>query len=297
MTHVLIFGAGGFVGRSVRQAVEDDPRIAAVTCPGRDRCDLLRAGIDELAALLAAVRPDAVVNCTGRLAGSGYDLIEANTAVTAKLLEAVAVAVPTARLVRLGSAGEYGQVPHGRAVGEEYPAIPVSTYGVSHLAATRLVELAGAAGRVDGVVLRMFNPIGAGLHEENVLGRAAALFRRAADTGEDAISLGDLTAYRDFVDVRDVAAAVVAAIVVDALPERVFNVGSGHAVTTRQAVHLLADMAGFTGEIREEAATPTRSAAVGWMRADIDRAARVLGWAPAHELAASVKAVWTGACG
>ena len=294
MTRVLVFGAAGFIGRGVRQALDADPRVSTVLCPGRADCDLLRSGVDDLAALFDRARPDAVVNCTGRLAGSGYELVQANTVVTAKLVEAVATAAPAARLVRLGSAGEYGPVAHGRVVSEEDPAVPVSEYGVSHHAATRLVELATAAGRIDGVVLRVFNPVGAGLHEENLLGRATSLLRQARSTGADHITLGSLGAYRDFVDVRDVATAVVAAVFTDDLPPRVFNVAGGRAVPARHAVRLLADAAGFTGEIREQGPAPDRSATVGWMRADIGRAARVLGWAPAHDLTSSVTAIWTG---
>jgi nucleoside-diphosphate-sugar epimerase len=207
----------------------------------------------------------------------------------------VAAAAPAARLVRLGSAGEYGPVPAGHSVREDDPAAPASEYGVTHLAATRLVELAGAAHRVDGVVLRVFNPIGAGLHADNVLGRAAVLLREARATGASHITLGSLAAYRDFVDARDVATAVLAAILAPTLPDRVFNIASGTAVPVRDAVRLLADGAGFAGEIREEGTGPGRSAAVSWMRADVGRAARTLGWAPAHGLADSIKALWNAA--
>ncbi|HWH00862.1 MAG TPA: NAD(P)-dependent oxidoreductase, partial [Pilimelia sp.] len=107
-----------------------------------------------------------------------------------------------------------------------------------------------------------------------------------------AITLGDLSAYRDFVDVRDVAAAVVAGALAPELPHRVVNAASGRAVTSREVVRLLAAEAGFTGEIRESGGGPARSAAVSWMRGDPARAAAMLGWAPGYDLAASVKAVW-----
>jgi nucleoside-diphosphate-sugar epimerase len=293
MTRVLLFGASGFLGRHIRDALQTHPGIRAVSCPGRQRHDLVRGELSALTDLVSAEQPQAVVNCTGRLTGNGYDLVMANTAATAKLIEAVAAAAPQARLVRLGSAGEYGPVAPRRSVREDDPAAPVSEYGLSHLAGTRLVEMASAAGRVDGAVLRVFNPIGAGMHPDNLLGRCAALLREAHATGARAITLGSLTAYRDFVDARDVARAVLAAVLTPTLPHRVFNVASGVAVPARAAVRLLADAAAFTGEIREDGAGPGRSAAVSWMRADISRANSVLGWTPAHDLADSVKAVWT----
>ncbi|MGI5215726.1 NAD-dependent epimerase/dehydratase family protein [Plantactinospora sp. CA-290183] len=289
---MLLFGASGFLGGHVRRALAP---YASLTCPRRDQYDLVRCEAAELGVLLRSVAPDVVVNCTGRLVGGAEDLVRANTLVTAKLIAAVAADAPGARLIRLGSAAEYGVVPRGHLVAEDDPAVPVSEYGVSQLAATRLVELAGAAGRVDGVVLRVFNPIGPGLPDESLLGRAGALLRRG--TGAGHISLGSLAAYRDFVDVRDVASAVAVAAFAETLPERVYNIASGRAVSARDAVLLLAETAGFSGEIREDRPAPERSAAVGWMCGDIRRAGRLLHWVPAYDFAESVKASWLGPVG
>jgi NDP-hexose 4-ketoreductase len=294
---VVVLGASGFIGAHVARELTDEPRVETVIRVGRSEVDLVRDGVDTLAATLRRLNPEAVVNCTGRLAGTGYELVTSNTVATAKLIEAIAIVNPGIRLVRLGSASEYGPVPHGRAVTEDDPATPVSEYGVSHLAGTRLLELASAAGRVDGVVLRIFNPIGAGLHEENMLGRAVRLLRDAQRRGERRIELGRLDSYRDFVDVRDVARAVRAAVTPVGLRRRVFNVGSGQAVTARHVVELLAGVAGFEGEILERGSGPARSTAVGWIRADVTRIRQVLGWSPAHELTDSLKAIWADGSG
>ena len=294
---VLLFGASGFLGGHVRRLLEGDPQVTSVDCPGRDRHDLVHGDVEGLTALVRAVAPDAVVNCTGRLSGTGYELTRANTGVTAKLVEAVATAAPGARLVRLGSASEYGVVPHGIAVTENDRCEPVSEYGVTHLAATRLLALASAAGRVDGVTLRVFNPVGLGMHPDNLLGRAAGLFRKAIDDGDETVTLAALGAYRDFVDVRDAAAAVLAAVTVPEVSTRVFNVASGTAVTCREAVELLAKLAGFTGGIHERGLGPARSVAVDWMRGDISRSHAVLGWRPVHSLGDSLWDVWVGTGG
>lgn len=292
MTHVLVLGASGFIGRHVQDALVQDSRVDRVTAPGRSRCDLLAAEVDELASLLRQLAPDAVVNCTGRLDGTGYELVRANTLVPAKLVDAIADVDPAIRFVRLGSAGEYGPVLHGRAVAEDDQAAPVGEYGLSHLTATRLLELARAAGRAEAVTLRVFNPIGPGLRDENLLGRAAARLRDAVAAGADFITMGPLSPYRDFLDARDLGRAVAAAALAPALPTAVINIGSGRAVPARTAVELLAESAGFSGEIREERTPPSRSATVDWILADISRAVEVLGWRPTHELAESTKAIW-----
>jgi nucleoside-diphosphate-sugar epimerase len=287
---VLLFGSSGFIGAHVRAALTSDPRIQAVVCPGRDRYDLINGDPAGLIRLLHEETPDAVVSCVGRLTGTASALVTGNTLVAAKLLEAVAEAVPDARLVRLGSAGEYGVVAHGHSVSEDDRTQPVGAYGVSHRAATRLFELAP----VDAVALRVFNPIGSGLSEENLLGRAAVRLRAAVTTGAAEITMGPLGAYRDFVDVHDVAALVRTVVLAPQLRHRVYNAGSGRAVTAREAVELLAERAGYRGGIRTEGAGPSRSAAVDWIRADISRARDELGWAPMHDLAASIKDIWEG---
>ncbi|MFI9642196.1 NAD-dependent epimerase/dehydratase family protein [Micromonospora sp. NPDC051925] len=292
MTRVLLFGSSGFIGGHARDALAADPRVTEVICPGRATFDLLDGEPAALAALLREVAPDAVVNCVGALTGSAAQLVTANTTVAAKLLEATADAAPQARLVRLGSAGEYGPVPDRVPVTEEAPARPVSAYGVSHLAGTRLFQLAGEAGQVDAVSLRVFNPIGPGMSQENLLGRAAARIRAALADGATEITLGPLSAYRDFVDVRDLAALIVAAALAPELRHRVVNAGSGRAVTARQAVELLADAAGYGGRIREAGVGPQRSLAVDWIQADIGRAGHELGWAPLRDLATSIKDIW-----
>jgi len=297
-SRVLLFGSSGFIGGHVRAALEADPRTESVICPGRREYDLIDGDHRGLVQVISAAEPTAIVSCVGRLGGTDGELVRGNTLVAAKLLEAVAAARPGARLVRLGSAGEYGAVPHGHAVTEEDPTNPVAAYGVSHLAGTRLFQLAGESGIADAVSLRVFNPIGPGMSAENMLGRAAEQIRTALATGAGEITMGPLTAYRDFVDVRDLAALVPAVLQPAQLRHRVFNVGSGHAVQAREAVRLLAEAAGYSGEIRERGAGPQRSAAVEWIEADVSRARAELGWTPGHDPATSIKDIWAaGAAG
>lgn len=289
MTTVLLFGASGYLGRHVARALDDHPEGLNVVAPGRSACDLVHAPVAELEQMLRAIGPHVVINCMGRLDGSFSELVEANTLTTAKLLDALAV-VP-ARLVRVGSAGEYGTVPMGSLVDEEMPASPVGAYGASHLAATLLVEQAHRSGRVDAVSLRVFNPIGSGLNGDTVLGRAALSIREAHDVGASQVHLGPLDAFRDFVDARDVAAAVVAAAT-GSQPWSTINVGSGRATQVREAVRLLADVAGFQGDVVEAPASSGRSAGVTWIQADIGRAREALGWNPQRSLAESVGQIW-----
>jgi nucleoside-diphosphate-sugar epimerase len=147
------------------------------------------------------------------------------------------------------------------------------------------------------VTLRVFNPIGAGVREATLLGRAAQRLRTALATGSPTVLMGPLSAYRDFVDARDVATAVAAAALAPRLPYRVLNVGSGRTVVARTAVSTLAQVAGFAGEIFEEDEPPSRSSTVDWMLADTTRSAETLGWQPEYDLTDSAKAIWADVAG
>ncbi len=300
---VLLFGASGFVGRPISAVLGRESRVGELVRvsrrerpgPGWVRHDLVSDPIEQLRGLLRETAPDVVISLVGKLAGREDELVAANVLGTARLLEAVAGECRAARLVVLGSAAEYGVVPVDRPVAEDAPTDPVSSYGITKLAGTRLVRLAAEDGRVDAVALRVFNPIGQGTSTENMLGRAAARMRTALDHGHDHIELGALHAYRDFVDVRDVATAVVSAALADQLKDSVLNVGSGVGVSAREVVRTLAEVAGFRGEVRESAPAPTRSRDVHWIAADIEKIKTTLGWAPVHGLRASAEALWAHA--
>lgn len=289
MTSVLVLGGSGYLGRHVVAALRQDRRVTRVLTPGRSVCDVMGASVEELTDLLVLMEPHVVVNCVGRLDGEPRELAAANTGVTAKLLGAVRKA--PARLVRVGSAGEYGPVQPGVAVDEDTPARPVSAYGSSHLAATLLVEEARRAGTAEAVTLRVFNPIGSGMGANTVLGRAAHQLEEALRDGTGTVRLGPLGAYRDFVDARDVASAVVAAAFTP-IEWATINVGSGRATRVRDAVEMLAAVAGFDGDIFEAPAAPGRSVGVDWIEADTTRARRALGWTSQHSLQESLTEIW-----
>jgi NDP-hexose 4-ketoreductase len=299
---LLILGASGFLGGHVwRQAtaagaeVVTAGRAALPGSPAHRRLDLAQDAPASVAEIISEVAPDAIANCAGLTVGGPDVLAAANITGAYALVRAMLLAETPARLVHLGSAAEYGGAEPGVPLNEAAPPRPGAPYGATKLAGTRLVELGRAAG-LDAVVLRVFNPVGAGAPETGLPGRVAAQLRRALGGGAE-VRLGPLDAVRDFVDARDVGDAVLAAAGAPAVPHAVLNIGSGAGVSARTLVKELIAVTGYTGPVHEDSAGSARSGDLDWQQADIGLARQELGWEPRRDLAASLDDLWeaTGA--
>jgi NDP-hexose 4-ketoreductase len=294
---LLVIGASGFLGAHIRHRaralgldVVTAGRSGLPDSPRHRRVDLAADDPARIAAMLADVAPDAVVNCAGATVGPPDALVAANVHGTYALVKAALLAMIPARLVHLGSAAEYGCAEPGVPVTEQVAPRPVGMYGMTKLAGTRLVDLAATAG-LEALVLRVFNPVGPGAPQTSLPGRLAAELHRALAHRTE-VRLGSLDAVRDFVDARDVADAVLAAATAAALPHPVLNIGSGRGVPVRALVKELLAVSGYTGTVHEDAPGSARSPDVPWQQADIARATRDLGWRPHRGLATSLADLW-----
>ncbi|MFJ8107712.1 NAD-dependent epimerase/dehydratase family protein [Streptomyces sp. NPDC096132] len=293
---ILVLGFTGYLGAHVADRLRALPGVRVLGA-GRSpdaefAVDLASARPEELAGTLASAEPDAVVNCAGATAGDAVTLAEVNARGPAVLCAALREAAPGARLVHLGSAAEYGPGVWGTPVTESAATCPAGAYGATKLAGTAVVTASG----LDAVVLRVGNPVGPGAPPAGLPGRLAGLLREAGRDPDAVLRLGDLSAYRDFVDVRDVARAAELAVTVPGPLPRVLNIGAGSAVPVRELVLGLASKAGFRGRIEESAGggRSIRSGEVSWQCSDITAAAESLGWRPAHTLDEALAALWEG---
>lgn len=294
---LMVIGASGFLGTHVRHRasaagaeVVTAGRSELAGSPRHRLVDLAEDDPARVAAIIAEVAPDAVVNCAGATAGPPEALAAANITGACTLTKAMLLTRRPSRLVHLGSAAEYGRAEPGVPVTEQVTARPGAIYGATKLAGTRLVELAAAAG-LDTVVLRVFNPVGPGAQQASLPGRLIAELRQASGYGTD-VRLGSLDAVRNFVDVRDVAAAVFAAAAAATLPHAVLNIGSGRGVPVRVMVKQLLAISGCTSSVHEDTHGPGRSADIPWQQADISRAVADLAWTPRRDLVTSLTDMW-----
>ena len=296
---ILVLGAGGFMGGHILRTFQDQPGLQVIPAGrhahGADwlELNLVTLGADGVAKALERVRPNVIVNAAGAVTGGGAQLVTANTLTVANLLEAMRLAAPKARLVQIGSAAEYGLTAPNVPVSERDPARPVTPYGVSKLAATELVGCAVRTG-LPAVVLRVFNVIGAGLPAASMPGVAARKLLEAVHERRNVIEMGPLGSWRDFMDARDVARAVVE-VSLHPLAEGILNVGSGQSTQARRVVALLAEIAGFRGQVLETAPGSPRSLDVQWQQANVGAVTSLLGWSPRFGLRESLEALWDSA--
>ncbi|MFG1925599.1 NAD-dependent epimerase/dehydratase family protein [Cryptosporangium sp. NPDC048952] len=296
MTRLMLLGADGFVGEHVRTrlAAEPDVEVTTVTRRGDVAADVRLDLAESAVAVAHALRdttPDTVVNCAGSTAGDPPSLAANNLVAVSNLVDAMLTAGRPLRLVHIGSVAEYGRIPGGEAAREDSPERPVTPYGLTKLAATHVVRTAAAAG-LDAVTLRVTTPIGPGTPSSMLAGRLVGQLRQIEAAGAGGVTTGPLDDVRDYVDIRDVADAIVAAAVRPrgqaALPV-VLNVGSGVATPTREMVDALLGLAGFTGGHRTDGGGST---ALPYQHADVTAARETLGWSPTRSLDDSLAALW-----
>lgn len=231
----LVTGASGFLGRPLLDALlgPDESRGRVVTVGRRRPPDwpaesFIQADLTNPESVRAAIEeaaPSIVFHLAGKTPPApAPELYKANSMATALLLDALRERGRPVRVILTGSAAELGPVDESDLpVGEGHPCRPVTPYGVSKWLAT----CAGLAAQppLEVMIARIFNPIGPGTPESQSLGRFAAQF---SDPAVEELSVGCLDTRRDFVDVRDVARALIA-LAQHGRPGLVYHVGTGRS--------------------------------------------------------------------
>lgn len=189
-------------------------------------------------------------------------------------------------------------------VREDSALAPSSPYARTKLVMEMALQDMCEASNLRGIVLRYFNPIGAGpelltgvyaREPSHVLGQLARTGLRQQDcftiTGTD-LPTRDGTGVRDYIHVWDLARAHVAGV--EQLDEAVrragssstvFNVGTGASVTVRELVTTFEQVTGLP--IRVQEAPPRPGDAVGAF-ANVDRIREILGWSATESLEAGI---------
>jgi nucleoside-diphosphate-sugar epimerase len=299
----LVTGGNGFVGRHVLEALSADLALPSasgteVVVLGRHRpanamgYRFIEADLNDpegLAESLQGLAPDFVIHTAGKTPpAADEELYRANFWSTTHLLGALRRMRKPMRVVLAGSAAELGPVDARHLpVGEDYEADPLGAYGRSKLLATR----SGMAERppLEVMCARIFNVIGPRLPPTQAFGAFAA---RLAEPGPDPLDLpvGRLDTRRDFVDVRDVARALLA-LALRGRPGQVYHVGTGVSRAIGEGLNDLIQWSGRSVVRREDPELLHRPGPLD-SRAAIDRIAATTGWEPRISFEESLHDLW-----
>jgi len=253
---------------------------------------LLYADICDSTALGEAVaecQPDQVYHLAAQSSvGLSWErpteTIRINLEGTVNLLETFRKQKRVSRILLVGSGEEYGptEVAELPITEEKHPE-PKNPYSLSKYFQTILGMHYFTNYNLPIHFARAFNHIGPGQKLGFVVPDfAAQIARIEAGMQEAVINVGDLSAKRDFTDVRDVVRAYWH-ILNKGNPGRIYNVGSGRAASIREILDRLLQLSASRIEVRIDP-QKFRPVEVPIIYACIERISEETGWHPIIDL-------------
>ncbi|SME98716.1 UDP-glucose 4-epimerase [Tistlia consotensis] len=199
---------------------------------------------------------------------------EVNVVLTIRLLQRVMQSKRLKKLVFSSSSAVYGN-PEQTPTPEDARIAPLSPYALQKYAAEQYCLLLGERFDLPVIALRYFNPYGPrsfnANNPYNAYSSVVGIFTNQKKSGSPLTITGDGLQERDFIDVRDVARANLAAAR-SPLTNRVYNVGTGSPISilelARRLDHPIEHVGPRLGEARIT-------------HADISRITAELDWRPA----------------
>ncbi len=256
-------------------------------------CSLVDA--EAVRELVNQVRPGTIYHLAAQSSaaasfGDPRGTFAVNVSGTLNLLEAVR-ALPEAewpKLLAVGSAEEYG--PQGDSpvpLTEDAPVQPVSPYGVSKVTQTLLCQQYHNCFDLPAIATRSFSHTGPG-HDPRFAFPSFARQIATAEAGQrdPVLAVGNLSAVRDFLDVRDVIRAY-RLLVAHGESGQVYNVCSGHPLTIQEGLEILLAQARFPLEVTPDP-DRQRPSDIPYLVGDGRKLRRRTGWSPERKIATTL---------
>ncbi len=302
---ILVTGAGGFAGRHLINYLTHHESNAEIHgCVFRTNPDTLPDYVtyhrldlrDETAVehLVAHVAPDQVYHLAAQASvpqsfTNPWDTFEVNVRGQLNLLTVLHERQPHPRVLIASSSEVYGLIhPDDVPIREDVPLHPGNPYAVSKVAQDALAYQIFQSHGLPIVRARAFNHIGPGQSENYVAAAfAAQIARIEVGEQEPVIRVGDLTAERDFADVRDVVRAY-HLILKQGDAGEVYNIATGKAVTIQYLLDqllALSTIADISVEVDPLRLRPSR---VPILRGDYSALRLATGWEPSFSFEESL---------
>ena len=295
----LVIGAGGFVGPYLIERIKSSLFCEVVTTTSGVK-DRLGIGEDktvqlnirdreQTVAVLEKERPDYIFHLAAQssVALSWKDpklTVDTNIIGAINLINAIQEMDYTPRVLVAGSGEEYGKVKESDIPIKENTVLnPGNVYAVTKACQNMIASVYAHGYGLPIVMTRSFNHIGPGQTPQFVVADfCSQVVKIEQGRQKPVIRVGNLSAKRDFTDVRDVVNAYCRLIQYGKSGET-YNVGSGHAVAVEDVLKaiLLQSEAEISVEVDPSKLRPVD---VPVIEADISKIFRDTGWKPAISL-------------
>lgn len=294
----LVVGGGGFVGPYLVRHLKDELGYE-VTVTKTEKETLAMDGAvvknldildkNQISELLNEEKPDYLFHLAAQ-SSVAYSwknptlTVDVNIKGCVNLLEAVKDADEKPRVLLIGSGEEYGHIKKDECpIIEDNVLRPGNIYAATKLCQNMLGKIYSDAYGLDIMMVRAFNHIGPNQTPVFVV---ADFCKQVADIEkgkqEPVIYVGNLSAKRDFTDVRDVVKAY-ALLVKGGKRGETYNVGRGHAVAIEDILKEIVSMSDKDIEVKVDE-KKLRPVDVPIIEPDIEKIKKEVGWEPVIEL-------------
>jgi len=295
----LITGIGGFAGSHLAEylLMQGDVVVSGVISPRRHTHNIAhllpRISIyaldlqqyDAVRSLLQETRPELIFHLAAQASvqrawqDPAYTIIN-NVRCQLNILQAMIELQLSPRVLIVGSADEYGRVqPDELPVDEDTPLRPLNPYAVSKVTQDYLGYQYYLSHGLEIVRVRPFNHIGPRQDTGFVVPDfCRQIARIEAGLQESVMYVGNLSAERDFSDVRDIVRGYYLALT-RGFPGEVYNLGSSRAVSIASVLELLLEISEANIQVGQDPKR-MRPSDIPTIVSDCQRVCRDTGWYP-----------------
>lgn len=290
----LVIGGGGFVGPYlVRHLHNDLGYEVSVTKTEKEQLQLPEAKIydcdildkAQITKVLEMVRPDYIFHLAAQ---SSVSVSWKNPALTIdvnikggiNVLDAIRELDYKPRTILIGSGEEYGHIRQEDCpIKEDTVLRPGNIYAATKSCQNMLGSIYASAYDMDVVMVRAFNHIGP---NQTPIFVVADFCKQVAEIEkgikEPVMYVGNLSAKRDFTDVRDVVQAY-AMLVKEGVRGETYNVGTGHALAIQEILDKIISLSTLKIEVQVDP-DKLRPVDVPIIEPDISKINKCTGWSP-----------------
>lgn len=299
----LIIGASGFVGPYLVEEIKRSLFCEVITTTSR-KTNKLGIGEDKtvqlnildkarITEILSSEKPDYIFHLAAQssVALSWKDpksTVDINIVGAINLINAIQQSGYAPKVLIVGSSEEYGKVwESSTPIRETTVLSPGNVYAVTKACQNMMATIYSHAYGLQLIMTRSFNHIGPGQSTQFVVADfCSQAVRIEKGLQEPVFRVGNLSAKRDFTDVRDVVKAY-CLLIQYGKPGETYNVGSGHAASIQEILNTILSQTNAEVKVEIDSAK-LRPVDVPIIEADISKIYKDTGWTPAISLAQTI---------